>query len=115
MQTRKLDCLACPSFCCYMGFVDVGPEETMRLAEFLGMTAEEFERRHVVGTTGAGEKLIKEGLQVCQFLGEDRKCTVYEARPQRCRTYHCWEQTNDDDLVVYKLAALVQRPLSDLR
>jgi uncharacterized protein len=112
MSPRKLDCLACPSFCCFLGWVDVSPEEVRRLADFLGMTSEEFERMHVLGFTPAGEKLIKKGQQVCQFLGEDRKCTVYDARPQVCRSYHCWEQ---DDLVVYKLAAFVQEPLAQVQ
>jgi Fe-S-cluster containining protein len=114
MLTTKLDCLACPSFCCYMGWVDVGQEEAGHLAKFLGITPEEFTQRHVIGASPAGEKLIKRGLQVCQFLGEDRKCAVYEARPQRCRKYHCWEEEGDN-LVVYKLAALVQVPLAQLR
>jgi len=26
----------------------------------------------------------------CIFLGEDLKCTVYEARPDQCRTYPFW-------------------------
>ena len=96
-----------------MGWVDVARDETLRLAEFLGITPDEFEQRHVIGTTSAGEKLIKQGLQVCQFLDEDRKCRVYAARPRRCRDYHCWEQEGDD-LVVYKLAAFVKGPLTRL-
>lgn len=114
MPARKLDCLACPSFCCYMGYVGVSPKDATRLAEVLGIAAEEFERRHVIGLSPAGEKLIKQGLQVCQFLGEDRRCTVYEARPERCRAYHCWEE-DGDALVVYRLAAFVQGPLADVR
>lgn len=114
MSPHKLDCLSCPSFCCFTGWVGVSAEEVGRLAEFLGVTSEEFELQHVVGLSPAGEKLIKTGLQVCQFLGEDRKCTVYEARPERCRRYHCWEEEGDN-LVVYKLAAFVQEPLARSR
>jgi uncharacterized protein len=114
MAPHKLDCLACPSFCCFSGWVGLTEDDVTRLAAFLGKTNVEFERAHIVGISPAGEKLIKRGLQVCQFLGEDRKCTVYEARPQRCRSYHCWEQEGDN-LVVYKLAAFVQEPLAQLR
>jgi len=114
MRPRKLDCLTCPSFCCFMGFVEVSTKEVKRLAKFLGITEEQFERRHLRGHSPAGEMLIKEGLQVCQFLGEDRKCTVYEARPQVCRSYHCWEQ-KDEGLVVYRLAAFVQKPLGRMK
>ena len=111
---RKLDCLACPSFCCYMGYVSVSPEDVGRLAEFLHLTPKEFERRHVIDRSPAGEPLIKRGLQVCQFLGEDRRCSVYDARPERCRAYHCWEATGDA-LVVYELAAFVQESLAEVR
>ena len=114
MAARKLDCLVCPSFCCYLGYVAVSADDVGRLAAFLGLTPQEFERQHVIARSPAGEHLIKQGLQVCQFLGEDRRCTVYEARPNRCRAYHCWEETGDAS-VVYRLAAFVQRPLPAVR
>jgi len=97
-----------------MGYVAVSPTDAAGLAAYLGVTPAEFERKHVMGHSPAGEPLIKHGLQVCQFLGEDRRCTVYEARPERCRAYHCWEE-NGDASVVYKLAAFVQGSLADMR
>lgn len=31
-----------------------------------------------------------EGGDACIFLGEDNRCTIYEARPLQCRTYPYW-------------------------
>ncbi len=31
--------------------------------------------------------------KVCAFLGEDRRCTIYAARPLGCRTFYCHRVT----------------------
>src|SRR5271157_3992912 len=79
MSSDSLDCLKCPSLCCRMaGYVRVSRADIRRLAKFLGLTVREFEERHIVERTRKGEKRIKTGFATCQFLGEDRRCTVYE-------------------------------------
>lgn len=30
--------------------------------------------------------------QVCIYFGDDRRCTVYEARPDQCRAYPFWPE-----------------------
>ncbi len=87
------------------GYVDVSREDIRRLARFLGLTVPEFERRHIVARTRRGAKRIKAGYDTCQFLGEDRMCTVYAARPKDCRGYYCWEQT---DTTVHEFARFLQ-------
>jgi len=59
-----------------------------------------------------GEKRIKAGFKTCQFLTEDRMCGVYEARPNDCRGYVCW---NQDDETVYDYAVFLQKPVATLR
>jgi Fe-S-cluster containining protein len=109
----RLDCVKCPSLCCRMaGYVRVGREDIRRLAKHLGVTAAEFERRHVVEVTKKGEKRIKEGFKSCQFLTEDRMCGVYEARPTDCRGYVCW---NQEDETVYDYAVFLQEDIGKLR
>lgn len=113
MTEPSLDCLKCPSLCCRMaGYVEVSREDIRRLAKFLRLTVPEFERRHIVEKTKKGGKRIKSGYSVCQFLGEDRLCTVYEARPRDCRGYVCWNQQDD---TVYQFARMVQVPPAMLR
>lgn len=113
MTEPSLDCLKCPSLCCRMaGYVEVSREDIRRLAKFLRLTVPEFERRHIVEKTKKGGKRIKSGYSVCQFLGEDRLCTVYEARPRDCRGYVCWNQQDD---TVYQFARIIQSSPAELR
>ncbi|HXT80062.1 MAG TPA: YkgJ family cysteine cluster protein [Acetobacteraceae bacterium] len=110
---ERLDCLKCPSLCCRMaGYVRVSRDDIRRLAKFLNLSVAEFEKRHIVETTRKGEKRIKQGFKTCQFLSEDRLCSVYEARPHDCRGYVCW---NQEDETVYDYAAFLQKGVSHLR
>ena len=113
MSGDSLDCLKCASLCCRMaGYVRVSRADIRRLAKFLKLTVPEFERRHIVERTRKGEKRIKSGFGTCQFLGQDRRCTVYEGRPHDCRGYVCW---NQDDTTVYDFARFLQVPVAELR
>ncbi len=112
MKTAPLDCEHC-AFCCKMaGYVEVSNYDIRRLARHLGLTAGEFEEKHLVHVTRAGKKRIKDADITCQFLGKDRSCTVYEARPTNCRGYVCWDQ---DDKTVYEFARFMQMPTAKLR
>jgi Fe-S-cluster containining protein len=113
MPDDSLDCLKCPSLCCRMaGYVEVSRNDIRRLAKFLHLTVREFEERHIAERTRKGEKRIKTGFGTCQFLGNDRRCTVYEARPKDCRGYVCW---NQEDTTVFDFARFLQIPVAKLR
>ena len=113
MSGDSLDCLKCPAFCCRTaGYVEVSRNDIRRLAKFLGLTTREFEERHIVERNRKGSKRIKSGFGTCQFLGENRRCTVYEARPRDCRGYVCW---NQQDTTVYEFARFFQMPVAELR
>ena len=112
-EKKPLDCAHCMAFCCKMaGYVEVRPADIRRLAKYLGLSVREFEKKHIVKVTRAGKKRIKEADITCQFLGKDRSCTVYEARPTNCRGYVCWDQ---DDKTVYEFARFMQMSAADLR
>lgn len=109
----SLNCLKCPSLCCKMaGYVEVSRNDIRRLAKWLGITVRQFEERHIVEVTRKREKLIKESDETCQFLGANRTCTVYEARPKDCREYVCWDQ---NDMTVYDFAKFFQLPIGRQR
>lgn len=59
------------------------------LADFLGLTREEFLRRHTL--TEQGALLMKMDPPDCMFLHEGR-CGAYRARPVQCRTFPFWEE-----------------------
>ena len=94
------------------GYVRVSRDDIRRLAKHLNLTVPAFEAKHIVETTRKGEKRIKSGYKTCQFLTTDRLCGVYEARPNDCRGYVCW---NQDDETVYDYAAFLQVPVPQLR
>jgi Fe-S-cluster containining protein len=109
-ENPPLSCLKCASFCCKLaGYVEVGRADIRRLAEYLGLTVPEFEKKHIVEVTRKGEKLIKSGYDTCQFLSADRRCTVYAARPTDCRQYICWDQ---HDSTVYDFAYFYQKAIA---
>jgi uncharacterized protein len=94
------------------GYVRVSRNDIRRLAKHLKVSVSEFEKHHIVEVTKDGEKRIKEGYKTCQFLDEDRLCTVYEARPHDCRGYVCW---NQEDETVYGYAVFLQAGVARLR
>ncbi len=105
---EPLDCVRCPSLCCRLaGYVHVRRADVRRLAAHLGLTVRAFERAHVVRTNRRGERLIKEADATCQFLGPDRMCRVYAARPKDCQGYVCW---NQPVTTVYEFARFLQDP-----
>jgi Fe-S-cluster containining protein len=115
MQTPPLNCQKCPAFCCKMaGYVEVSRRDVQRLSKFLGLTKREFEAKHIVKRmrNKARSKLIKTWENTCQFLTDNRRCGVYEARPTLCRQYNCWE---DEDMTVYENASFVQLSVKRLR
>jgi Fe-S-cluster containining protein len=59
-----------------------------------------------------GEKLIKLGYSACQFLAEDRRCSVYPARPKDCQDYYCWEQ---EDTTVFDFAQFLHLSPAEVR
>jgi Fe-S-cluster containining protein len=94
------------------GYVEVSQYDIRRLARYLGLGPAEFEKKHIVKVTRRGRKRIKSAYETCQFLGPDRTCTVYEARPRNCREYVCWDQV---DTTVYDYAKFLQMPVAELR
>ena len=113
MTTNEpLNCLKCPSLCCKVaGYVEVSRNDIRRLAKHLELSVPAFEEKHIVEVTRKGKKRIKSGFRTCQFLGADRRCTVYHGRPKDCRQYVCW----NDDPVLYDTARFLQMPLAKLR
>jgi Fe-S-cluster containining protein len=94
------------------GYVRVGREDIRRLAKHLKISVPDFEERHIKEVMKNGEKRIKQGYKTCQFLSEDHRCTVYEARPHVCRGYVCW---NQPDETVYNYAVFMQTGIAKLR
>ncbi|MBI3923420.1 MAG: YkgJ family cysteine cluster protein [Armatimonadetes bacterium] len=83
----KIDCTACAN-CCRVLDVVVTDEDIGRLAKPLNISVPEFEALYVI-VDAENDKLLKG--KPCPFL-KDNRCSVYDHRPQTCRSYpHLYE------------------------
>jgi Fe-S-cluster containining protein len=93
------------------GRVEVSRADKRRLAKFLDLSVPAFEAKHIVERPRGGRQRIKAQDKACQFLSPTRRCTVYQARPNDCRGYNCWDHGDE----LYDYARFIQMPLADLR
>ena len=86
------DCSKCPGYCCSYDHIHVTENDARRLAKHFDMKEKDFSLRYL--------KIVPEGYSVlrhrkdhiyksmCVFFDQDeRRCTVYKARPHVCRSY----------------------------
>ena len=85
----RFACTGCGACCKGEGYVWVDEQEIVRLAEFLGLTADDFGRRYL-RRVGRRLALTDGADQACVFW--DDGCTVYEGRPGQCRTFPFWRE-----------------------
>ena len=91
MARSTYDCSKCPAYCCSYDQIEQKELDIRRLAKHLDLDREVFLKRY----TKQGDELPilrhhKDKLYgtTCVFLdSKTRRCTVYEARPNVCRTY----------------------------
>lgn len=87
------NCNRCPAYCCSYPRIPVQPSDVERLALFLGMTPEKVARKFTKKGEEPGEVVLRHSPDpvygtACKFLDRvTRRCTVYEGRPEICRSY----------------------------
>ena len=85
-------------------YVFMTQEEQQRIAQGLGLTLRRFRKQHTYRVLGQWRSLrFPDGR--CTFL-RDRQCSIYETRPQQCRTWPFWEENLDpqvwqDDVALF--------------
>jgi uncharacterized protein len=85
-------CTKCGACCTGApGYVWVNLDEITRLAEFRGMSVEEFGRQFV-RQVGDELSLIERPGGDCIFWDRKAGCTVYPARPIQCQTWPFWPE-----------------------
>jgi uncharacterized protein len=92
MAKALYDCTNCLAFCCSI-YERVGVEDfdIQRLADYFGVTFKTAKRRYT--EIRYGERVLKRQPdpvlgETCAFLNlETRLCSIYEGRPDTCRTY----------------------------
>jgi hypothetical protein len=86
---RSGNCCARPE-----GVVRVTPDDVARISAHLGMSEAAFRSRYVAAS---GDRLADGLGPRCVFLAEGRhaSCTIYAARPERCRSWPFWDEHRD--------------------
>ena len=92
LQFRCHTGVSCFNACCRQADITLAPYDVLRLQQHLGMTSEEFLKKHTVpfqlerdGVPGIKLRTTEEGA--CLLLDEEKGCTVYADRPTVCRYY----------------------------
>ncbi|HRE13592.1 MAG TPA: YkgJ family cysteine cluster protein [Usitatibacteraceae bacterium] len=89
----QYDCLKCPAYCCTYPEIPVKKRDLERLAKHFGVDVEIAQELYTKPTEdGKGRQLRHRKDDIfktaCAFLSkENRRCTVYEARPSICREF----------------------------
>lgn len=94
------ECTQCGNCCSGApGHVWVDFDEIQRISATLGITPEEFNRRHV-RRVGRGRSLLEKANGDCEFLERrpDGKtaCRIHAVRPVQCRTWPFWKSNLTD-------------------
>ncbi|HEU5115964.1 MAG TPA: YkgJ family cysteine cluster protein [Isosphaeraceae bacterium] len=85
-------CTRCGACCTgEPGYVWVDLPQMVRLAEHQGLSLESFTTRHV-RRVGSRYSLIERPNGDCIFWNRESGCSVYEARPDQCRTWPFWPE-----------------------
>lgn len=91
----QYDCSKCPGYCCSYPRIEVKKRDLERLARHFGVTPEVAARRYtrIYNDDGKPERILRHQKDtvygsICRFFDTDeRRCTIYEARPAVCREY----------------------------
>lgn len=89
----QFSCTRCGN-CCggEPGYVWVNKDEIEALARRFELTPKEFRRQYTVRVKNRGISLSETGDFDCIFYDREQGCTVYEDRPQQCRTWPFWRR-----------------------
>lgn len=95
MANIQYDCSKCPGYCCSYARIEVKNSDLKRLARHFDLDVEEAGRRftRIYKSDEGDERILRHRKDdvygsICRFFDTDeRRCTVYEARPAVCRDY----------------------------
>ncbi|CAM9598793.1 unnamed protein product, partial [Phaeothamnion confervicola] len=92
----NFECTQCGKCCRVTGDVWLTDDEANATASLLDLSLSAFLAEYVSGEPVDGWVRLRDrdnaaGGQSCCFLADDGKtCTIYEVRPEQCRTYPWW-------------------------
>lgn len=88
-------CNECGGKCCIgeSGYIFLNINEIKKIAKFLNMDFETFTMKYI-RKVGDRYSLIEKNHtsgKACIFFDDIKKCSIYDVRPQQCRTFPFWD------------------------
>jgi len=101
------ECSKCNGNCCIgeSGYIWVTPLEIKNISKVLNLDIDEFKKSYlnkIKYKFSIKERRLDESNFACVFFDLDkRQCSIYEARPNQCRTFPFWDyfKENIDEVV----------------
>ncbi len=107
------ECSTCGGRCCIgeSGYVYITTAEIKKLSEYLGVSIPELHKNHLTKERHRftiNEMKYDDLNYTCIYFDMKKKqCSVYEARPQQCRTFPFWDHYKiEKDVVFYDCPAV---------
>ena len=101
-------CAQCEGDCCIgePGHIWISSKEITVLAQFLNIEPEELIHQYLkkVGYKYTiKERVVDDSNYACLFFDlENKRCSIYEARPKQCRTFPFWDHFKVNKEEVFK-------------
>ena len=91
-MAKSYNCLKCPGYCCSYPIIQLDKRDVKRLAKHFGISFTAAKKKYTVRREDEPYTMRRKADphfgKVCQFFDtEERRCTIYEARPSTCRGY----------------------------
>lgn len=94
-------CSECEGNCCIgeSGYIWINANEIDKLANHLNLLVDDFTKKYLRKVSykySLVEKKLSEDNYACIFFDiEKKQCSIYEYRPQQCRTFPFWNYFKD--------------------
>ena len=94
-MAKLYNCNNCPAYCCSYEEIVITKSDIKRLARWFDISKDDATRRFTKAGSDpdSAERILKHRKDehfgsICRFLDPDtRGCSVYQARPEICRSY----------------------------
>jgi Fe-S-cluster containining protein len=108
-MAKAYDCTKCPGYCCSYPIIPVTQRDIKRLARHFEVDFETARRRYTKAAHGRKYVLRRKADEhfgrVCRFFDTDqRRCTIYTARPSTCREYPTQKRCGYYDFLTFERA-----------
>lgn len=101
-------CSSCEGNCCIgeSGYIWINQQEIKRLSDLLKISIDEVKTKYLKKINykySIKEKQLSTDNFACVFFNTDLKqCSIYDARPNQCRTFPFWDYFKENEKEVYE-------------